>query len=280
MIRIAGIMGIKNKVATALLSDTGRSRQNNEDAVGEDRDLGLLVLADGMGGYNAGEVASGIAVTTVVDTVRKEWPNLQHGEVDPETGYSREALLLRQAVELAHSTIHQVAQSQPQCAGMGTTIVVCLMHDDRASIAYVGDSRLYRLRGETLEQITRDHTLLEELVARGHYSREDATKLVRRNIVTRALGVEPNVQVDLIEDPLAVGDVLLLCSDGLTDMLDDATIALTLKQFAANLQEVAQKLVEAANARGGKDNVSVALARIDGSFARGRRWFERLMEWF
>jgi serine/threonine protein phosphatase PrpC len=225
-------MAIKNKVATALLSDTGRARQNNEDAVGEDRELGLLVLADGMGGYNAGEVASGIAVTTVVDSIRKEWPTIEHGEIDAETGYSN------------------------------------------------GDSRLYRFRGETLEQVTRDHTLLEELIARGHYSREDAAKLVRRNIVTRALGVEAAVQVDLIEDPLAVGDILLLCSDGLTDMLDDATISLTLKQFAANLQEVAEKLVEAANARGGKDNVSVALARIDGSFARGRRWFERLLEWF
>jgi protein phosphatase len=273
-------MAIKNKVTTALLSDTGRARQNNEDAVGEEREIGLLVLADGMGGYNAGEVASGIAVTTIVDHVRKEWPSLAHGEMDEETGYSQEALLLRKAVEQAHSTIHQVAQSQPQCAGMGTTVVVCLLHDDRASIAYVGDSRLYRLRGETLEQITRDHTLLEELIARGHYSREDASKLVRRNIVTRALGVEPTVQVDLLEEPLAVGDILLLCSDGLTDMLDDATIALTLRQFAANLQEAVEKLVEAANARGGKDNVSVVAARIDGSFARGRRWYEKLLEWF
>jgi protein phosphatase len=273
-------MALKNKVATALLSDPGRNRPNNEDAIGEEPDIGLLVLADGMGGYNAGEIASGIAVTTVRDVVRREWPRVRHGEVDEKTGYGNETLLLRTAVEAAHTTIHQVAQSQPQCAGMGTTIVTCLLHDDRLSIAYVGDSRLYRLRNETLEQITRDHSLVEDLIARGHYSREDAEKLVRRNIVTRALGIEDKVEVDLIEDPLQIGDILLLCSDGLTDMVDNQTIALTLKQFTGNLAQAAEKLVEIANERGGKDNVSVVLARVDGSFSRGRRWYERLIEWF
>jgi protein phosphatase len=273
-------MGLKNKISVAARTDPGRARKNNEDAVAEDRDLGLLVLADGMGGYNAGEVASGIAIKTVVDAVREEWPGLRHGEIDEQTGHSQEALLLRRAIEKAHSTIHSVAQSQPQCAGMGTTIVACVLHDDRISIAYVGDSRLYRLRGEHLEQITRDHSLMEELIARGHYTREEASKLVRRNIVTRALGVEAAVEVDLIEDPVQPGDIVLLCSDGLTDMIDDATIALTLKAFAANLQEAAEKLVETANEHGGKDNVSVVLARIDASFARGRRWYERLLEWF
>ena len=155
-----------------------------------------------------------------------------------------------------------------------------MLHDDRVSIAYVGDSRLYRFREGQLEQITRDHSLIEELVARGHYSREDAAKLVRKNIVTRALGVETEVAVDLIEDTVEVGDLLLICSDGLTDMVSDEKISLTLGRLADNLDSAAEELVRLANEAGGKDNVSVVLARANASFARGRRWYERLMEWF
>jgi serine/threonine protein phosphatase PrpC len=273
-------MSAKNKLSTALLSDMGRVRKNNEDAVGEDRDMGLLILADGMGGYNAGEIASGLAISTVQDTVKKEWKSLKGGEIDEASGNSKEALLLKSAVELAHKTIHNVSQTQPQCAGMGTTVVTCLFHHDRMSIAYVGDSRLYRLRHGRFEQVTRDHSLIEELIARGHYTREDAKKLVRKNIVTRALGVEPEVKVDIIEDPIEIGDVILICSDGLCDMVDDPTIGTTLGKFADNLPEAAKQLVTLANDRGGKDNVSVALARVDASFAPGRRWYERLMEWF
>ncbi|HEY0974307.1 MAG TPA: Stp1/IreP family PP2C-type Ser/Thr phosphatase [Solimonas sp.] len=273
-------MALKEKLATALLSDTGRVRHNNEDAVGEDPDIGLIVLADGMGGYNAGEIASGIAVTTILDIAKRKWPTLKHGEVDRESGYSVEALMLKSAVEDAHQAIYQVSQSQPQCAGMGTTVVACLFHDDRMSIAYVGDSRLYRYRAGGLEQITRDHSLVEELVARGHYSREDAAKLVRKNIVTRALGVEPDVLVDLIEDTVDVGDIVMLCSDGLTDMVSDDVVGATLSKYADNLPLAAQRLIELANEGGGKDNVSAVLARANASFARGRRWYERLMEWF
>src|SRR3546814_4310386 len=115
-------MALQDKLSTALLTDPGLVRSNNEDTVAEDVDIGLLVLADGMGGYNAGEVASGIAVTTVIDAVRRQWPTLKHGSVDPDSGYSVEALTLKSAIETAHATIHQVAQSQPQCDGMGTTI--------------------------------------------------------------------------------------------------------------------------------------------------------------
>jgi serine/threonine protein phosphatase PrpC len=272
-------MALKDRITTALLSDVGRARPNNEDAVGEEPEIGLIVLADGMGGYNAGEIASGIAITTIVDVAKRRWPTLAHGTVDSESGYSAEALMLKGAIEEAHRTIYQVSQSQPQCAGMGTTVVACLFHDDRLSIAYVGDSRLYRYRRGVLEQVTRDHSLVEELVARGHYSREDAGKLVRKNIVTRALGVEPDVLVDVLEDTAEIGDVVLLCSDGLTDMVTDEQISNALAAHAG-LDTAAQALVGLANDGGGKDNVSVVLARVEASFARGRRWYERLMEWF
>ncbi|TJY62111.1 Stp1/IreP family PP2C-type Ser/Thr phosphatase [Sinimarinibacterium sp. CAU 1509] len=273
-------MALNGKVASASMTHTGLVRNNNEDAVGEVPDIGLLVLADGMGGYNAGEIASGIAVATVLDVTQRRWSERRTGHIDAESGYSGEALIIKDAVEQAHRAIHGASISQPQCAGMGTTIVVCVLHDDRASIAYVGDSRLYRYRSGHLEQITRDHSLLEELIARGHYSREEASRLVRKNIVTRALGVEPDVLVDIIEEPVEVGDILLLCSDGLTDMVADEIISATVGKYADNLEKMAAALVEIANQNGGKDNVSVVLARIDSSFARGRRWYERLMEWF
>ena len=146
--------------------------------------------------------------------------------------------------------------------------------------AVTASRRCDRFRNGRLEQITRDHSLVEELIARGHYSREDASGLVRKNIVTRALGVESDVGVDLIEETAEIGDVILLCSDGLTDMVDDNQIGLTLDRHAATLDHAALELVTLANAAGGKDNVSVVLARVDSSFARGRRWYERLMEWF
>ena len=147
-------MALKDKVSTALLSDVGRVRNNNEDALDEDQDIGLLVLADGMGGYNAGEIASGITIATVVDTARREWKNLKQGEIDQSSGYSVEALMLRHAVETAHTTIYHVSQSQPQCAGMGTTVVACLFHDDRLSIAYVGDSVTMDVGGATAAGLT------------------------------------------------------------------------------------------------------------------------------
>ncbi|MGH8540361.1 MAG: Stp1/IreP family PP2C-type Ser/Thr phosphatase [Stenotrophobium sp.] len=274
-------MALKNKVTTALLTDVGRLRKNNEDAIAEDPELGLLVLADGMGGYNAGEIASGIAITTVLDQVKRDWHSLKHGALDPASGYCAEGLLLRSAIENANATIKQVAQSQPQCAGMGTTIVCCILHEAVLSIAYVGDSRLYRYRDGHLEQITRDHSLVEELIARGHYSREDATRLVRKNIVTRALGVEDRVQVDIIEETLETGDILLLCSDGLNDMVDDETIGLTLGKYADSVELAGKALINHALENGGKDNVSIVLARVDTALtSRGWRWFDRLMEWF
>ena len=273
-------MSMKDKVSSALLSDMGRVRSNNEDAVAEDVSLGLFVLADGMGGYNAGEVASGITIASVLDTVRRESKTSVKGQVDAATGHSHEALMLRNAIETAHTTIYHVSQSQPQCAGMGTTVVACMVHHDRLSIAYVGDSRLYRLRDGGLAQITRDHSLLEELIARGHYSRPEAMKLVRKNIVTRALGVEPEVTVDLIEETVEAGDIILLCSDGLSDMCDDETIRQVLVEYADDLGKAARKLIETANEHGGKDNVSVVLARINQSFMRKSGWFHRLVDWF
>ena len=264
-------MAAGKPVSTFLISDVGKLRKNNEDAIGEIPELGVLVLADGMGGHNAGEVASRIAVNTVTETIRKRWGEIDHQGVDERTGHTHEALLLREAIEAANDAIQQVSRTQPQCAGMGTTVVVALLRADLLSVAYVGDSRLYRLRNGTLEQITRDHSLLEEL--------EEASTMVKKNIVTRALGVEETVTADIIEQPLEYRDLILLCSDGLTDLVSDATIAETLLKFENNLAKAGKALVKEANDAGGKDNISIVLARVDAKLTPGQPWYERLLEW-
>lgn len=254
-------MSLRGKFNFAQLSDTGRVREHNEDALGTIPNTGLLVLADGMGGYNAGEVASGIAVRTVLELVALSCAREVRNKMDQESGLMRQTIALRDAIVRANRIIHQTAQTQPQCAGMGTTIVACLFQDNRISIAHVGDSRLYRLRRNRLEQLTMDHSLLQELVDRGFYSQKEATRSPNRNYVTRALGVEASVQVEVQELPVERGDIYLLCSDGLPDMVDDEDIHLTLSTFSANLQLAAQQLIQLSNYHGGKDNVSIILAQ-------------------
>ncbi len=273
-------MALNGMLETYLITDPGRVRDNNEDAIDEEESRGLLILADGMGGYRAGEIASGICVATVKDTVISHWHQLTGQADEAENGLSDVGALLRTSIEKAHSTIYQVSQTQPQCEGMGTTAVVLLVYRNRAAIAYVGDSRLYRLRGEQLTQVTTDHSLVEELVARGLYTRDEAKENVNKNIVTRALGIEPEVEVDVLEEDLQVGDTLLMCTDGLTDLVSDEAIRLTLMENADNLRAAGERLVSLANEKGGKDNISVILARVNREFTRPRRWYERFTEWF
>ena len=259
-------MSLASKLNCVELTDTGRVRDHNEDAIGTNADAGLMVLADGMGGYNAGEVASGIAVKTVLELVAQAVMREDRSAPEPETGMMRQTIVLRDAVARANKVIHQTAKSQPQCEGMGTTIVACLFFDDRISIAHVGDARLYRWRKNQLEQITLDHSLLQELVDRGFYSPEEAQRSTNRNYVTRALGVEPAVQVEIQELEVQPDDVYLLCSDGLPDMVDDDDIHLTISTFSANLETVGQQLIQLSNDHGGKDNISVILAHVREPF--------------
>ena len=195
-------MSLKGKLTFVGQTDTGRVREHNEDTIASDVDVGLLVLADGMGGYNAGEVASGIAVKTITNLVREGLAREDLGSLDRATGLTRPSIVLRDAITRANKIIYQTARTQPQCEGMGTTIVAALFFDNKVSIAHVGDSRMYRLRGEKFEQVTMDHSLLQELVDRGFYSAEEAQRAANKNYVTRALGVEPNVDVEIQEVPV------------------------------------------------------------------------------
>ncbi|MEO8017888.1 MAG: protein phosphatase 2C domain-containing protein, partial [Pseudomonadota bacterium] len=228
-------MSLKGKLTFVGSTDTGRVREHNEDTIASDVDVGLLVLADGMGGYNAGEVASGIAVKTITNLVREGLGREDLGSLDRATGLTRPSIVLRDAITRANKIIYQTARSQAECEGMGTTVVAALFHDNRISIAHVGDSRLYRQRGSQIAQVTMDHSLLQELVDRGFYSPEEAQRAANKNYVTRALGVEPQVDVEVQEHPVDKGDIFILCSDGLSDMVEDEDIRLTISTFGANL---------------------------------------------
>ena len=259
-------MNLNAKIDFAELSDTGRVREHNEDAIGSIGEIGLMVLADGMGGYNAGEIASGIAVQIVTEMASDGANRERRDDIDSHSGLMRQSIVLRDAVYRANKIIYQTAHSQNDCEGMGTTIVACMFYDNKVSIAHVGDSRAYRLRAGELEQVTLDHSLLQELVDRGFYSAEEAQRSTNRNYVTRALGVEATVDVEVHEYEVLPDDIYLLCSDGLPDMVEDDDIHLTISTFNASLDVVGQQLVDLANDHGGRDNVSVMLAQVKEPF--------------
>ncbi|TVS16226.1 MAG: Stp1/IreP family PP2C-type Ser/Thr phosphatase [Gammaproteobacteria bacterium] len=273
-------MNLGDRISVGGLSDTGQLRDHNEDCIGHRVDIGLLVLADGMGGLKAGEVASAMAVEVITAELEAELKSVTPGRHDDASGYALESLAVGRAILKANASIYGVAQSQPQCAGMGTTLVVVLFYDNRLTVAHVGDSRLYRLRENELEQVTLDHSLVQELVDRGFYTPEEARHATNKNIVTRALGIGPEVNFDMQEEVALPGDIFLLCSDGLNDMLEDAEIRDIVIENRSNLDAAAEQLVAAANAAGGRDNVSVLLARIDRSFPVNSGWFRRLVSWF
>lgn len=237
------------------LTDPGLTRDNNEDAVAIDALTGLCVLADGMGGYNAGEVASGMAAAFIKSEMAR-WL--------AQTGLNSNAKEVRRALEIcvenANHSIFNAANSNPQYRGMGTTLVMAVFQGNRVTLGHIGDSRCYRMRGESLQQLTRDHSLLQEQLDAGLISVEDAKTSLNRNLVTRALGVEELVLLEINEFRVEPGDVYLLCSDGLTDMVDDADIASIVLQ-PGSLGDTATRLVQQANDNGGRDNISVVLAQ-------------------
>lgn len=271
-------MNLKGILDIAGRSNTGLVRTNNEDKIGEDQEIGLVVLADGMGGYKAGEVASLLAVNTILDELRSEIPRLSPGEIDEQTGYTKESLAARRSVVKANETIFSVSNTEPQYRGMGTTLVMGIFYDNQITVAHVGDSRMYRYRDGNLQQITVDHTLLQELVDRGFYTQEEANSSLNKNLVTRALGIEGSIAVDIKEDLAMPDDIYILCSDGLTDMVDDQEIHATIKTFKDNLDKLADKLIEIANENGGRDNISVLLAKPNREFPSKKNWKKKLMK--
>jgi protein phosphatase len=245
-------------------TDTGRARDNNEDSVAFDEEMQVAVLADGMGGYNAGEVASGMA-TAFIKSELHRW--LEEAGSVARSKDVRRAMEI--CVESANASILHAAHSNSQYTGMGTTLVVGVFREDGLMLGHIGDSRCYRFRAGVLEQITRDHSLLQEQLDAGLVTPEQAQTSNIRNLVTRALGVEESVLLEVNEIPVQVGDVYLMCSDGLSDMVVDSSIAKILAT-ETGLEHKAQMLIDAANANGGRDNISVLMTEVsEASEKRG-----------
>jgi PPM family protein phosphatase len=248
-------------------TDTGRSRNNNEDSVAFDETALLAVLADGMGGYNAGEVASGMA-TSFIKAELGRW--LTEATAQATDADVRRAMDI--CVENANRAIFNAANSNPQYAGMGTTLLLTVLRETRVLVGHVGDSRVYRWRGGELTQITRDHSLLQEQIDAGLLTPDQAAMSSHRNLVTRAVGVEDTVLLETHLHEIAGGDTLLLCSDGLSDMLTDPQLAQLLLDHDA-LPDAAQALIDAANDAGGRDNISVILVRAYSTSSGSRGWW-------
>jgi serine/threonine protein phosphatase PrpC len=226
-------------------TDTGLKRDHNEDSFEIIPSLGFAIVADGMGAHNAGEVASQIAVGTACAII---------SQTDGLSAHDR----LETVLQASNASILEKALTSPRYRGMGTTVVATLLSADYITVAHVGDSRLYQLRKGRLSTLTKDHSLQQDYVDKGLYTPAEAKEKVARNILTRALGLEPNVQVDINEYPTQNGDRYLLCSDGLYEMLNAVEITAMLSRKLSS-EDLCDALIELANAKGGKDNITVII---------------------
>jgi len=242
-------------IETAMGTDKGVVREHNEDAVGGDPSKGLLILADGMGGANAGEVASELAIDMLVSQLAGELQTT-------DSTLGNEDLL--EVLQSVNQAIFEISQQVPEYRGMGTTLVVGLFRDHFLSYAHVGDSRLYRMREGVLERLTTDHTLIQEIVNAGEFASLEEAVLagVPPNVLTRAFGVEPEVAVDLAETEIQVGDIYLFCSDGLTGMVTDQAMQSILEDPSRDLMGMVDELIHQACSLGGLDNISVILVVV------------------
>ncbi len=263
-------MGYRLNIAAK--TDKGRRRQKNEDSYVVDSDMGFMAVADGMGGHAAGEVASHLATTLIAEQLKRSLetghvPVSSHVPANPTL--NPKSLLLGDCVKFSNQAVYEAAQSNPQAHNMGTTVVAALSLDDKLAVANVGDSRLYMVRNGDLVQCTVDHSFVQEQVARGLLKPEDAEKSDLRNMLTRSVGVDQDVDVDLLEIDLQEKDYILLCSDGLTKMLDEEQIQAVFEEKTAP-QDIVDELVHRANQAGGGDNITVIVALVDGGTIKDR----------
>lgn len=246
------------RFVAAAKTDVGRKRQENEDRFCLEPALGLYVVADGMGGHAAGEVASRLAVETIQEWMERYLCGADTAIVVPvAVPGSPEAGFLLSSIQLANRVIFEAAKARREYAGMGTTLVAALAQGDRFVLAHVGDSRIYRIRQGEIVQMSRDHSFVQQQVDCGAISAADAQHSQYRHMITRALGLKESVEVDLSEQAARPGDILLLCSDGLSDLLDDEEILGAVETHGADLNQACQALVDRANSKGGDDNITV-----------------------
>ncbi len=246
--------------SAAAKSDVGRKRQGNEDSLCMAPEIGLYAVADGMGGHAAGEVASRLAVETIREWMEKYLGGAEVAVAEEPTAVgSREANFLLSSIRLANRIIFDAARGRREYRGMGTTLVSVLVVNNRVALAHVGDSRIYRIRDGQIVQLSRDHSVVQQQVDRGILSPDEAHESQYRHLITRALGLKDSVEVDLAEEPVLPEDFLLLCSDGLSDLLEDEEILAIVREHADDLEKACQALVDQANYKGGDDNITAML---------------------
>lgn len=258
------------------LTDPGRVRTLNEDAVAIDEEFGFAMVADGVGGHRAGDVASRMATEIISDRLRTKVNQFRAGARQPKPPHFAE-----QIIGEANRAIHAAAQEQAGCTGMGTTLALALFYGRHVALLHVGDSRIYRLRQGKLQLLTRDDSLLCDQVDLGLISPENAGDSHNRHLVTQALGVGATVPIHLREEELHLGDIFLLCTDGLNDLVEDSDIELIIDSLHTNPALTTAHLVQLANDNGGYDNISVVLARVGSRppSPRKKSWFGRLFGW-
>ena len=244
------------------LTDVGRRRKLNEDNFVVDAEACLFAVCDGMGGHNAGEVASKMAIETLESFIQKShkekeitWP------YGLETELSFDGNRLKTAIKLANKRVYKAADNREDYTGMGTTVVAAIVSGNVATIGSAGDSRCYLFSGGQIQQLTRDDSWVSAAWTEGILSSEEIDKHPLRNVITKAVGAKDNIEIDVVEHTMALGDVILLCSDGLHAMINDEQILRVVTPFPEALEKAAFKLIDAANGAGGKDNVSVVLVR-------------------
>ena len=251
------------RITCDALSDVGRKRKGNEDAHFMSEEQRLYVVADGMGGHAAGEVASRVAVDAIAEFVELTGGNQEiTWPFGLDDSISYEGNRLKTAVRHANSRVIEATRESAEYEGMATTVAAVLVDGDVANLAHVGDSRIYLWSGDAIEQLTRDHSWVNEQIENGAISPEQARSHPLRNVVTRALGGRADLVVDIQSRRMQAGDMLLLCSDGLTTMLADDEIAAILREAQGDVAKAAKELVTAANERGGEDNITVVLLKF------------------
>jgi protein phosphatase len=247
-------MGFHFKIGA--MTDVGKVRAVNEDDFTVEKSLGLFMVADGLGGQNAGEVASKMAVETIKSHLNDE-KNPLVGEFKEE--FSQDTNRMLNGIRLTNSAIYEAGQRNSEQRGMGTTISSVFINGDVMSLAHVGDSRIYRIRKERLERLTMDHSVVEDQLKQGLITKQEAAESKYKNVITRALGAQETIEVDADEQVLLDRDRILLCTDGLTDMVDDEEILRMILRNGDDPQRACEELVDVANSKGGMDNISVIL---------------------
>ena len=252
------------KITYKAVSDVGRKRKGNEDSLFVNPEQHLFVVADGMGGHAAGEIASKVAVESINEFVcltggdeEITWP------FGLDENISYDGNRLKTAIRYANRKVLEATKEKSEYEGMATTVAAVLVDGDTANLGHVGDSRVYLMRDGEITQLTSDHSWVNEQIQSGVISPDQARTHPLRNVVTRALGGKPDLQVDMQQHKAKAGDLLLLCSDGLTTMITDEDIARVVREAGGDVEKAAQALVASANAKGGEDNITVLLIRFD-----------------